>query len=158
MSEALPRGLLTDYLVQRLRADLESLDPPVLVGDGLPPDAAGWTGAQPGKGDFVSSVTVRTLPSTPGSRDTLGVRTGSWIASYGLASTGAVRSQADNTADVMRDALLEVDHRDFSVPGWSCAALWFPSLSAVSVSTATDPPVFELDDTVHLQMERSRRS
>lgn len=147
--QLIERGRVTDALVEGLRTVLE---PTLLVGDGQVPNAAGWPGGQPGVGNFVASVTVRTMPGTPNFRDDLRSRHTSWSLGYSLRTIGGARQQADAMADLVRAAVVGLA---VSVPGWSLTGMLFQVLAPV-VAGSGDHPTYEVDDTVQVLMDRSR--
>lgn len=157
MSEPIfPRGVLTDALLDVLEV---ALQPDILVGDGIAPEPAGWTGGQPGEGDFISYVTLNTGPARKNiaSRQTLGRDNTAWVAGYTLTNVGALRQQCDWTADRTRSALTEgtLEALEFS-PGWRILLVEFTGLGGLTRNSSVNPPYWELTDNVDLWLERAR--
>lgn len=156
MNEVPERGQLTDQMLAYLSGHTGVTGFPLLVGDNDPPFEAGWTGAQPGVGDFTASVTVRTGNAVSLHRDTVRSRHSSWRCRYGIRTVGAVRSQADAAADVARAAL--VAFRDVAVAGpsgWHLQDAVYESFGGVEKRGTGDNATFEVDDTIDLWVVRA---
>lgn len=148
------RGVLTDWLLEMLENNLE---PEILVGDGQAPLAGGWTGGEPGDGDFVSYVTLSTGPARKqqASRPAIGRENVSWVCSYTLSHTGALRQQVDWTADKVRPAMSAARGLG-PMENWTITLVDYTVLGPVTRNSSIDPPVWELSDSVDLWLERAR--
>jgi hypothetical protein len=160
MSELLlPRGIITDALVALLEdSDLLS-ERSIKVGDGVPPDEAGWPSGKAGTGTFVASVTVSTGDATVRDRDPINSRHSSWVARYGLRTVGAARSQADNAADLVRQACSAFTGQTVAAVDqgvWKVNDAVFNRLAAVTVDKSTDPPTWVVEDVLDVWLDRSR--
>lgn len=152
MTNVMPdRGPITDVLVEHLTTTLE---PGILVGDGVRKPASGWSGGQPGQGNFVPSVLVATLDGLPNFRDTIRDRHSSWKLIYRLGTAGGVRKQADDAADAVRAATLALP-RD-ALGGWKIVDVVFSRQAPVEPQAPTDHPTFLVNDQVEIWLERSR--
>lgn len=156
MSTDIPnRGPWTDDLVAHLRA---ALDEP--VGDGERPKEAGWSGDQPGQGNFVASVQVDTLDGVPGpARERVASQHSEWRLRYRISSIGGLRNQADKVADKARAAALAFPHGRDSAKrdNWTCQSVYLPQQAPVVPKRPTgDWPDFTVDDVVELWLTRSR--
>ena len=148
------RSALTSQLVAYLSAALAPAG--VLVGRGTAPTEGGWESGQPGTGNFVSYVTVKTgAATTPaaGEPARLGKTRDSWDASYSLTCVGALELHADDTADKVREAIVDLPKvlhlRDFT---WTLQQVRTPRLGAVTRNDSTDPPFWEVTDDVSLHL------
>jgi hypothetical protein len=150
------RGPWTDALVQHLRTALA----PLLVGDGERPKDAGWSGNQPGQGNFVASVQLDTLDGVPGqARERVASQHSDWRLRYRMSSVGGLRNQADKVADQARAAALTFPHgRDSAkVEQWVCQAVYIAQQAPVQRKAPTgDWADFAVDDVVELWLTRSR--
>lgn len=156
MKDLPERGRLTDQLLAYLRGHQALLDWGMVVGDGDPPKEAGWSGGQPGVGQFVASATVRTAQAVPLHRETVRSRHSSWRCRYGVRSVGALRSHADHAADLTRAALS--DFRDLPMQGpagWRIQDAVYESLGGVEKRGAGDNATWDVDDVVDLWVVRS---
>lgn len=158
MTTILPaRGVLTDAFLDHLETELAQLD--IGVGDHVAPEEAGWSHSQPQLGHFVSYTTVRTGAASPRDRDTVNSLHGSWSCTYQLRHVGAVREQADYTADMSRRAALTFAGRRLTLGDrdWSVTEVRFNGLGGIDRNDSTDPPTYECGDTVEIWLDRSRR-
>lgn len=145
------RGVLTDYLLDRLDTNL---DPRIEVGDGIAPEAGGWTGGQPGEGDFKPYVVLSTGPATKKVQETLGLQSTSWAATYSLRHVGALRQQADWCADMVRRELNDLKVKAIDLGGpWRILRTEYMSLGPITRNDSTDPAYWELTDSVSLWLE-----
>lgn len=153
VSHILRRGKFTDVLLDYVRMHLAS---PVQLGDNEQPSAGGWTGEQPGTGQYTPWVSITTGPSTPNLTETLARRTGSsWRLVYFVRAAGGNRPQADYAADQAR-ALLSALHHMVINDGhqnWKVQKTAYVTLGAIERNDATDPPTFELADTLEVWVE-----
>ena len=148
------RSALTTAIIGYL---VDALEPGhVLVGRGQAPPEGGWENGQPGLGDFVSYVTLKTGPATTpaaGEPARMGVARTSWDVNYSLTSVGALESHADDTADKVREAIVGLPEsftlRSFT---WTLQQVRTPRLGATTPNTATDPPFWEVTDDVSLHL------
>lgn len=149
-----PRGPLTDQLVTLLALD-DGLDTAgIVAGDHTRPPEAGWSGTQPGQGQFIASVEVATGEATPHFRETVRSRHTSWQMTYHLRVIGATRSQADHAADKVREACLAFPQGEYA-PGWKVIAVVIPRQAPIRKENPTDHPTFAVDDVVQLWVERA---
>lgn len=155
MSNQMPRrGRVTDALIAHLESALE-----FPVGDGTRPETAGWQGGQPGQGDFVASVMVSTGEGAAGFREPVNSRHSSWRLLYGLSTAGGTRSQADDKADDVREAVLALPHGTGSAPiiaGWRLTDVVFERQAPVGKESPTDAANWKVDDVVALWLDRIR--
>lgn len=167
MTPPIARGVLTSQLVAMLVADLADEEgEDILVGRGQAPKDGGWPAGQPGRGTFAAYVTVKTGEATPAAnqRDPLGVDNASWSVPYRLTSVGVNDSQVDDVADKVRQAvgtwpgLLEqgAGYLDLRGVHWSLQRVQYVGLGGSSPNNQTDPPFWEITDTVALWLSRSR--
>lgn len=160
MSVLLPaRGPLTDALLATITPILN--DANIQVGDGTKPQAGGWP-EQPGSGDFVGYVTVATGRATevPGERPSLASEHSAWLMNYTLTSVGAVRQQADYTADLARAAALQVQALDVLTLGpetWGVVSVLFHTLAPIDKDNQTDPPTWQAVDACEIRISRATK-
>lgn len=146
------RGVLTDQMLDYLGSRLE--DTGVLVGDGIAPKEGGWTGGEPGKGDFVPYVVLSTGPAQKQSRDPLAQDNTSWLATYTTRHVGALRQQTDWCADKVREALVEFHPKTIHLDSkWRVLQTTYPRLGAITRNDTTDPAYWELQDDVSVWLE-----
>jgi hypothetical protein len=157
MTAPIARAALTTIVVAHL---VEVLGPVVLVGRGLAPPAGGWVTGQPGTGAFRDYVTVKTSVATtpiPGQPNPLGRSNASWECTYNLTSAGALESHADDVGDMVRAAIYELAGplilRGVS---WSLQKVQISRLGATNRTDSTDPPSWEVTDTVSLWLSMER--
>lgn len=154
------RGVVTDAFVEHLQGSALLTDRTVLVGDGLVPDEAGWQGAQRGKGTYVASVKVSTGLANVRDAPPIGSRNSSWVARYGLRVLGGTRTQADNAGDLVRTACL--GFRGLKLPCGSDGSTYkvtdvvFSNLGPVVPDLGEDPPLWALEETAELWLDRDR--
>ena len=154
----LPRGPLTDLLVDHLLAHSLITGSGVIVGDAVVDPRAGWTGTQPGQGDYVASVVVSTGEASRRDVDTVRSRHESWVCRYGIKSIGGARQQADYTADRARAAVLDLPRIEYDFgTRWRLADIVFSRLAPVEVGGPTDAPNFAVNDVVELWVDRDAR-
>jgi len=156
MQDVPQRGRLTDQLLAYLRADTSLSEWGMVIGDGDPPPEAGWSGHQPGVGDFVASATVRTAQAVPLHRETVRNRHSSWRCRYGIRSVGALRPHADHAADLTRAAVVEFRDLPMQGPaGWRIQDAVYESLGGVEKRGAGDNATFDVDDVVDIWVVRA---
>jgi hypothetical protein len=156
MTRIFLRGPLTDWLLDYLEDRLAASDSALLLGDGIAPVEGGWTGGQPGKGEFRAYLVVSTGVVRHRDNDPLAGGDSSWLASYGLRGVGGSRQQADWAADQGREALNAARNIDLDLGGpWRMQQARYESLGGVSRNDNTDPPYWEVSDTVALWMDRT---
>lgn len=147
------RGPLTDAILDFLTAALQPHG--ILVGDGIAPNDGGWTGGQPGEGNFRSYVVVSTLQASKGFQDPVPGGDTSWRASYGLRSVGALRHQSDWTADKARQAMKDYKPKHIDLDGdWRVLKTSFETLGPVTRNDTSDPAYWELLDTATIWLEK----
>lgn len=151
-NEIFSRGLLTDALLDYLESETSN---GLLVGDGMAPLDGGWTGGEPGKGDFVPYVVLSTGPAQKQSRDPLGgMENSSWLATYTTKHVGALRQQTDWAADQVRKAMVKFRPAHIDLDGdWAIVQTTYPQLGAISRNDAVDPPYWELVDNLSVWLE-----
>ena len=154
MTVPLARSALTTQIVAYLAATLA--EESILVGRGQAPPAGGWENGQPGVGDFIAYVTLKTgAATTPaaGEPARMGKTRTSWDVNYALTSVGALESHADDTADQVRSAIVGLPE-SFNLRGtiWRLQQVRTPRLGATIANTATDPPYWEVTDDVSLHL------
>lgn len=153
------RGPLTDALVAWMRASevLAGATPPVLIGDGKVPNAAGWNSGRVGEGLFVSSVTVTTLEASPWATEVLTARHTSWVMPYRLKTISGSRTGADAIADVARAHARAFPRDGLDLGGnWQVLEGYFDRLAAVNPRGEVDQETWEADDTLYLRVTRGR--
>lgn len=156
MSRIFLRGPLTDWLLEHIEASLTERNVLLLVGDGVAPKEGGWTGGQPGKGKFKPYVVVTTGIARHNAADPLANGDGSWLAMYNLRGVGGSRQQAEWAADQGREALNAARQIPLDLGGpWTMQQARYETLGGVSRNDSTDPPYWEVPDTVALWMERT---
>lgn len=153
MTTIFSRGVLTDFLLDKLATELTA--PGILVGDGIAPEAGGWTGGQPGEGNFAPYVVLNTGPaSKQGTRETLGNESTSWAATYTTRHVGALRQQADWAADKVRRVLNDFRLKAIDLDGdWRIMRTEYQQLGAVIRNDSTDPAYWEITDSLTLWLE-----
>ena len=154
MTIPLARSALTGAIVAHLASTLASES--ILVGRGQAPPEGGWEHGQPGVGDFIAYVTVKTgAATTPaaGEPARMGKARTSWDANYALTSVGVLESHADDTADQVRAAITALPE-SFTLRGatWALQQVRTPRLGATIANTSTDPPFWEVTDDVSLHL------
>lgn len=148
------RGPLTDAILDHLEAALDTALG-ILVGDGIAPVGGGWSGGQPGEGDFVPYVVLSTMPASKGFTDPVPGGDTSWRAGYSLRCVGALRSQCDWVADKSRQAMVLYKPKTIDLDGdWRVLKTSYDTLGAVTRNDSTDPPYWELLDTATLWLEK----
>lgn len=157
MTERPQRGRLTDYLVRLLEAAAGDSGGKYLAGDGKIPDAAGWPEGSVGRGVYVASAVLHTGPATARNEELRSNTTG-WRMIYRLVSTGAVRNQADDVADLVRPVFDQIAGQvlDIGGNGWKVTRVHIPQLAPVGIQKGSDPPIFEVDDTVEIWLDYQR--
>lgn len=150
------RAAITESLLSYLANELQ-----VAVGDGQAPPAAGWSGGQPGAGNYVPYVVLITGSATPraasGQRDTLGPDKSMWTLSYSLRAFGVVRAQADYHADAARAAWDQLRGNNLiAAEGWTAVASLIDSMGQINRNDSVDPPLWELTDSYSLWVARAR--
>lgn len=159
MSHLVPeRGRITDALIAYLRGHAAIGEFGLLIGDGDPPDEAGWPAGTPQEGAFVASSTVRTAPAVPLHREGVRSRHSSWRCRYGLRTIGGVRAQADAAADVVRLAVAA--YRDLAIEtpsgNWDVQDAVFEQLGGVDPQGTQDQTrTWQVDDVVDLWIVRA---
>lgn len=153
------RGPLTDALFEHLDSDTTLSARGVLVGDGAVPTAAGWTDPQPGKGEFIASVTLTTLEASPLPHpETVRSRHTSWRCLYGMKAIGGARTQADHAADVARKAAVAFPRGEMDLDGpWEVTDVICTRLAPVVRVDPTDAPTFEVQDLIEVWITRKTR-
>lgn len=157
MNTALPQEQLTTWLVETMSTGLANFD--VLVGDGVAPEAGGWTQGQPGVGtsEFVPYITVVGGAGTPEAlAPSLTDRFADWRMNYQLRSTGASRRQVDWTGDRGLDLVIEQRGTRLVLndESWKIIDIRVPMMGAPSRTDTTDPPYWETSDSVELWVSR----
>ena len=157
MTVPIARSLLTTKIIDFLVSSLA--DEGVLVGRGQAPPAGGWESGQPGTGDFTAYVTLKTGSATTpaaGEPARMGTARTSWDVAYSLTSVGALESHADDTADKVRFAIVDLP-QSYELRGftWVLQQVRTPRLGPTLANNATDPPFWEVTDDVslHLSLE-----
>lgn len=148
------RGVLTDWMLDTMATGLTGTS--ILVGDGIAPKAGGWSGGQPGEGSFVPYVVLSTGPANKTHREPVGMgyQSTSWSATYTLRHVGSVRQQADWAADKVRRVLSDLKRDDLNLDGtWNLARAEYTVLGAITRNDSTDPPYWELTDSLSLWLE-----
>lgn len=149
-----PRGVLTDQLLDYLDG-LTELNY-LAIGDGAVNPTAGWSGT-PGQGVFMPSLTVRTGVAVPLHRDEMRSRHTNWNCGYSLKCVGALRQQADDAADQVRNAVLGFALTAGALnTSWSLQDVLFTQLGPVNKIGNDDSATFEIEDSVQLWLSRQR--
>ena len=148
------RAALTTAILTYLANDLVEHD--ILVGRGMAPLEGGWESGQPGTGAFTSYVTLKTGNATTpaaGEPARMGVARTSWDVNYSLTSVGALEVHADDTADKVREAIVELP-TSYTLRGvtWALQQVRTPRLGPVVRNDSTDPPFWEVTDDVSLHL------
>lgn len=147
------RGPLTDAILDHLETVLA--DTMIEVGDGIAPAEGGWTGGQPGEGNFVPYVVLSTLQATKGFQDPVPGGDQSWRAAYSLRCVGAMRQHADWVGDMSRDAMKAFKPKVIDLGGsWRVMKTSYETLGPVTRNDSSDPPYWELLDTATLWLEK----
>lgn len=148
------RGVLTDDLLDYLEQTFAAAEFTLLVGDHLAPEEGGWSGGQPGTGEFVPYLVLTTGPATRNAKDPIGRDNSSWSAAYTLRAVGATRTQADWAADMARSAVVGYAKRKpEGLGGWKVQLTLYSVLGDIQRNNSVDPPYYELTDTVALWLE-----
>lgn len=152
------RGPLTDWLLDRLESELSEINSAVLLGDGIAPEDGGWTGGQPGVGQFRAYTVITTAAATRLHASPIGDSANSWSAGYVFRSVGGSRQQAEWAADRTRVALDRVKkiNLDLMTGTWRLTKVHYETLGGVSRNDSTDPPYWELADTAGLWLDREQ--
>ena len=151
-SQIFSRGVLTDAILDYLGTALD--DTGILIGDGIAPKQGGWSGGEPGVGDFVPYVVLTTGPAQKQARDPLARENTSWLATYTTRHVGALRQQTDWCADKVREALVEYRPKLLHLDSkWSVVQTTYPSLGPITRNDTTDPAYWELVDNVSVWLE-----
>ena len=142
-------GLTTDIVSHLVAALAQG---PILVGRGLAPPGGGWVKGQPGTSAFVDYVTLKTGNATtpaPGTPERAGRNRTSWACNYSLTSAGALESHADDVGDRVRAAIVNLP-KTFTLRGvtWALQQVQVPVLGATVRNDSTDPPFWEVTDSV----------
>ena len=152
------RSVLTTKVVAHLVDALAENN--ILVGRGSAPPAGGWDQGQPGVSGFVSYLTVKTgVAFNPVDPQPVMRNRTSWEVAYSLTSTGALESHADDVADQVRAAIVELP-KTFTLRGvnWTLQQVKTPRLGATIRNDGTDPPFWEVTDDVSLHLSLDRAS
>lgn len=160
MSTSTPdRGRLTDALVAHLVVNNLLAERGIVFGDGEAPAAAGWTGNEPGVGEFVASLVLTTLLSQPTpAPETLRSEHSSWRMAYQLRATGGTRTQADEAADRGRHAMEDFPADEYNLGEmWKVQRILFPRLSGVRIQKVSDVAQWISDDVAEVWVFRSAR-
>lgn len=162
-SRILRRGLFTDKLIDLLTDDNDYLlagatATNVLLGDGSPPEAGGWTGDQAGKGQFKPYVVLSTGPGRHNLPEPLSRgKDSSWALTYQLRGVGANRQQADYACDVARPIFSNLAKQAFLVgvgnAPWHILKSEYTALGPVTRNDATDPPLWECVDSLEIWLD-----
>ena len=136
----------------------------MLVGRGQAPKEGGWVNGQPGVGAFKGYVTVKTGEATPAAnqRDPLGIDNASWSVPFRLTYAGISDSHVDDVADRVREVVgtwpktLGDDKLDLRGVRWGLSRVQYVVLGGSAPNNQTDPPYWEISDTVGLWLSRSR--
>lgn len=156
------RAMLTSWVISDVLGG--SLDPSkVLVGTGIAPPAGGWTGAQPGEGDFMPYVVVMTSVAAPAGRQLMGPgEAQDWTVRYSVRSVGGAHDQAEWTADQARSAWdtqpeTKLPLTDTTPPArWKAYQFTLAQMGAVARNDDVNPPYWEVEDIMVLSLSRCR--
>lgn len=162
MSAPLARAELTRIIVAHLVDQLSIPGTPrVLVGRGMAPPEGGWTKGQPGVEGFTRYTVLKTgnaVTPAPGNPPQMARNATTWECSYSLTTAGAMDSHADDTADLVRDAICLLEG-PFILRNdtWALQKVHVPRLGRTVRNDSTDPPFWEVTDdvSVWLSLERS---
>lgn len=143
----LDTGALTDAVIARL-ADISWLE----VGDGIAPEAGGWSQGQPNVDQFVPYAVVAFAGARPRTPElSLAKAEEAWVATFQLRYHGAARSQVDWTGTSCRSAVMGLLRQE--VLGSSTFEItWveWQSLGGVLRNDSVDPPIWNATDSFTL--------
>jgi len=149
------RGPLTDALLAHLQGSLADV---LEVGDGIAPPGAGWP-QQPQTGDYTPYCVLGTedavLRQSP---PDLAQAMGSWACGYRLTHYGAARSQADDNADMARQATLDFAGGTITLGehSWALTAVRYSRLGGFAPVENEDPPVWSGRDVFAVWIDYTR--
>jgi hypothetical protein len=148
----LDTGVLTDHVLDTFEAQVTD----VLVGDGIAPEAGGWSKGQPDVDVFVPYAVLAFGGAAPrvSQEMTLGKATETWLASYQVRYHGGSRAQVDWTATKIRAAVESLLKSSFGVEG-SVVWIQWQSLGGVSRNDAVNPPIWTASDNFTLHCTKS---
>jgi hypothetical protein len=151
----LPRGEITTYVVELLRAAL-----PFPVGDNTwPEEPHGWQGEPNDENAvFIPWISVGTGTSS-NSSGPVSASQADWRANYFLTSAGAAREQTDATADIARLQLLSADRNKVLTTNgtWKLQQIRVTGIGAIQRLGQTKPFYFSQTDVVELWLSRELR-
>jgi hypothetical protein len=150
----LRRGLFTDLLIDHVTPLMPAT---VLLGDGLAPEAGGWTGQEAGSGAFKPYVVLTTGAGRKNLTEPLRGQDTSWRLSYTVRGVGANRQQADFACDAARPIFSGLQHFSALVgvgnAPWHVLKSEYVALGDVRRNDATDPPLFECVDSLEIWLD-----
>jgi hypothetical protein len=142
------------------KAVYDHLSQNVLIGRGSAPRDGGWTGGQPGAGNFTPYVVLKTgraLSPGPGQPERLAVGRTSWVCNYVLSYHNTMESNVDDYADTIRDFILELP-KTYTLDGvdWHLQRVSIEVMGETRSDNSTSPTHWSLADDVSLHLSRVR--
>lgn len=156
--KSLPRRESTDFLVAFLSEGLGT----VPVGDGVAPNAGGWSGGAPNVGEFVPYLVVRLVSGTVATGRSIGREWSAWDLTFDVSAFGGSRPQCDWVGDTARAWLSHAtsgrgqDFLDVDGDTWRFGGARIDSVSGPSRVDAVDPPYWQSTDRYTFSTDRSR--
>lgn len=148
----LPRGEITTYLVDALRAAF-----PFPVGDNdNPAEPHGWQGEPNAEGtNFVPWISLGTGASS-NSSGPQSASAADWRANYFVTTAGVARRQTDQTADLARDQLTTLARQKIITTNgtWSLQQARVTAIGGISRMGQTRPYYFLQIDSIELWLSR----
>lgn len=156
------RHLVTKALLEYLGPQLDAQE--LMLGRGTAPQAAGWqNGGQPGSGNFLPYVVLKTgAAMTPpaGERDNLAQYRFAWDVTYQVVTHHRLDSLVDDQAAIVRKIVLEFSRGEELVldgVAWNIQRISIPRLGPTIQDRSTDPPHWQVADDVSLHISKVGR-
>lgn len=131
----------------------------VLFGRGVAPPTGGWPEGKERNGPWVVYAVIKTgeaVTPAPGMPERLGRDRTSWMCNYQLTSHHTSESKADDVAQLVRAAIVELDGT-LSLGGvdWVVQECAVPRLGASEKDDSTDPDHWRVTDAVSVRLSRA---
>lgn len=142
-------GALTDHMIATL-SQLSWLE----VGDGIAPEAGGWTQGQPNVDQFVPYVVVAFTSAKPRTPElTMLKQEQAWVSQFQLRYHGASRPQVDWTgtscrsivSSLLKTSIPPLDEFEITWVEWQV-------LGGVVRNDSVDPPIWNATDSLTLHV------